>query len=546
MPNIKELNEYVLTGHRLFYTDYDSLWHFRNQAESVLPKGYSLFIWTPYKLKCIRYCRNGSASRELRSRFNDKNTQDLDFGELLKMAKNVVLRDLEQLPRDPENTIPKNSIILCINSDSDLKSPATRTDLQEITSYPAYANYGIHFIMYSDNPITDRFLTQHGIELKTPAMSTEALKNHIKERAKAEAGRPSFLNNPDIVSKLVESLQGMTPEIVDSVVDWGIAFHRETDDAKVLTNHADKMQARIIKQSEMLSFLPVEEQIDPKFIGGFSAFLNYMQESAIGFSAKARELHLDPPKGVVLLGLPGTGKTMAAKALGNVLNLRTVVLDMSSAFGSLVGESESRIRKALKQVEDFGRCILLIDEADKALAGATGSIGDSGTTRRVLGTLLSWLQEQRSEIFVVLTMNDATVVPPEFLRAGRFDKIFYSDLPEGDSRKDIIRMQFARRGITDFELLESQWESLVHATRDFTGAELEEVVKESQRLAFQVRGKSRPTFEEIYSKAKGRVPMARFDKERIDIIRKFCEERATPVSGKLVVKTTPQDDVFSY
>lgn len=534
---IKKLEELLRTGRSLTYLSSLSLGYAKRVVEESLPGAYSLFILKPGSITCRRYVVDGSEVPAYATEFEEKNRTDLTSLDALAVRlERCCSRFHKRMPGSPAEFIPPRSVILAVNMERELVSPEIQTFLQEMTTQPAYANYGCHIIMYSDVPTECDFLRRHGIELHVPPMSRNEIQEHLRRREATIAdekrfGKKSelFLNNKDLAGQLVESLVGLAPHDVDAVIDYGLLYHPSDKDPRTFTTYADEIQSRTIARCSMLTFLPPEQQIRPEFLRGFDAFLEYMEEAAVGFSEEARTLNLDPPKGVVLLGLPGTGKSMAAKALGWLLGLKTVILDMSSAFASHVGESESRIRQALKTVEDFGRCILVIDEADKALAGASGPTGDSGTTKRVLGTLLTWLQEKKSETFVILTMNDPSVVPPEFLRAGRFDKIFFTDLPSPRERREIIEAQFARRGVSvRFE--EEEWERLADATDLCTGAELEEVVKESQRAAYRARKTNTPEFDEILSKASGRVPMARFDRERIDAIRNFCKNRAVSVS----------------
>lgn len=547
MNNLEEL---LKTRWRLITTSCNSLRFFETIMEREAPSDWSIFKWEPMSLNCIRYVSQAKneptvVSDSMRAVWNKKheaiNKEGVDVETVFDLVqRSITLAESEREGRK-DYVIPPKSLILLVNPLEEFTSPILRTKFQKVTSYPGFGNYQVAFVVYSDNPITNRFLLQHGIGYDLPPWSEKEIQEYL-ENIKTSIGtvksKTMFISQKPVIDGLVPSLMGMTPDVAEHVIKYGFLKHIDATEPTPITDYADRVQARIISQSDMLSFLPVEKQINPKFIGGFDNFLEFMQESAIGFSPEARKLNLEPPRGVVLLGLPGTGKSMAAKALGHILSLRTVIMDMSSAFGSLVGESESKIRKALQQVEAFGRCVLLIDEADKAFAGATGAVGDSGTTRRVLGTLLTWLQEQRKEIYVVLTMNSIETIPPEFLRAGRFDKVFYTDLPDEEDRINILQLQFARRGIEDLDLTDKEWQRLADATEDFTGAELEEVVRESQRLAFKDRKDSRPTFDDIYAKAISRVPMAKFDKERIQAIRNFCHDRATPVSKRVVQKLT--------
>lgn len=525
-----ELKVEVHTGKRLFYVSHDSLYHTLNTLEDALPPEFSLFLWTPFTLTCERYVKNGRAIPAEADKFTKQHAGATDMVDVLSMVLNTVKARFEN--RVLEEEFPKNYAIVFVNPLDQLNNAEVKSKLQEIISYPIYANEGLQLIMYSYNPITEEFLTKFGHEIEIDPLTDDEIEDLIQQWIKGmKVSRVSklFINNKDVREAFTESVRGMTPESVMSVLDWGLRTNPETKDPKVIRDYADDIHARVIRQSELLTFLPPTSQIDPKYLGGFSAFTDYMKECGVGFSPEAKALKIEPPKGVLLVGLPGTGKSMAVKTLSYVMGMRTIILNFGAVFGSYVGESESRMRRALRQIEGFGRCILFIDELDKALAGASGAVGDSGTTQRVLGTFLTWLQEKKSETFVVGTMNELSHLPPEFLRAGRFDRIFYTALPVPRERKDIIIKQFDMHGLKDFELTERQWEQLLEATEMFSGAELATMVIESQRQAFHDRKTNRPTFDELLQKAEERMPQSKSNPALLAKAEQW-KRIATPVS----------------
>lgn len=244
-------------------------------------------------------------------------------------------------------------------------------------------------------------------------------------------------------------------------------------------------------------------------------------------------MQIDYPKGVVLIGVPGTGKSYVAAAVSRLLGLPGYIMDIGSVFGSLVGESEQRMRDAIRQIEAQQGCVLLLDEADKAFGGATDSQGDSGVTRRIFGQLLTWLSNKKDRTFVIMTLNRTTGIPPEFLRAGRFDAVWYTDLPTETERQQILQIHFKKRGVTADQLCltEDQWAMLAEQTQSFVGAELEQLVVESRYLSFERRASAVPTFEEIIEAKAAIIPIATLEKEKIDEIREFCQNRARNVSA---------------
>lgn len=257
-------------------------------------------------------------------------------------------------------------------------------------------------------------------------------------------------------------------------------------------------------------------------IGGLEEFKEWVEKRKRAFTPEAEKFGLPTPKGVLLVGVPGGGKSLAAKAIGTALAVPTVRLDIGSLFNSLVGESESRTRDALKLAEAMSPCVLWIDEIDKGLAGASGSgSGDSGVTRRVFGTVISWMQERARPVFLVATANQVTALPPELLRKGRFDEIFAVDLPNSKEREMIFEIHLKKKGrkIKDFNLT-----LLAAQAKDFTGSEIENVIDEALFNAFDENREV--TTEDIRDAAAATTPLSTTAKEQVDSIREWAKTRA--------------------
>jgi len=223
-------------------------------------------------------------------------------------------------------------------------------------------------------------------------------------------------------------------------------------------------------------------------IGGLDNLKEWLKTRYKAFSQNAKKYKLKSPKGIMLLGIPGTGKSLSAKAVSNSWKMPLLRLDFGKVFGGIVGESESNIRETIKIAESLSPCVLWIDEIEKGLSGLNGG-GDSGTSARVFGTFLTWMQEKESEVFVLATANNISALPKELLRKGRFDEIFFVDLPTKEERKQII----------DIHLLNVEQEShnlnidkLADLSKGFSGAELEEVVNEALFNIFDTNSIDKP------------------------------------------------------
>ena len=289
----------------------------------------------------------------------------------------------------------------------------------------------------------------------------------------------------------------------------------------------------MLKRTAGLTYVHKQKIASADEVGGFDVIKKWISKRGVCFTAQAREHLIDPLKGLVLIGPPGTGKSLFARIIARTLEQPLVMADISSVFGSLVGESEKRMREMLQTIDAMEQCVVLIDEADKVWGGANDSTGDSGVTRRIFGSFLTWLQEKESQAFVIMTMNRINGIPPEFLRKGRFDEIFYTDLPIEDERKEIFDIHLRKRGIEDPSSVcsEEEWHELIDQTDGFVGSEIEDVVKSARLSSFTDRNLGVPDFEELLIATKETVPLSVLDKENIESIRKFCAERARPVSS---------------
>ena len=241
----------------------------------------------------------------------------------------------------------------------------------------------------------------------------------------------------------------------------------------------------------------------------------------------AEAFGLPAPKGVILAGIPGGGKSLTAKALANGFGLGLLRLDLGAMMGSLVGQSESQIRKALQVTEAMAPVVCWVDEIEKAISsGQIGAGGDSGTSSRVIGTFITWMSEKTAPVFVVATANKPELLPPELLRKGRFDEMFAIDLPDPKSRKAIFAVHLDKRGRdpSAFDL-----DAAAAATNGYSGAEIEAVVVAALRTAF-VDGKRPITTDSLLLEAQATVPLSQSMPEEIERMRSWAKGRARDAS----------------
>jgi AAA+ superfamily predicted ATPase len=275
---------------------------------------------------------------------------------------------------------------------------------------------------------------------------------------------------------------------------------------------------QIIKKSGILEYF--HPQGDFKQVGGMSNLKDWLKKRGKAFSKDAKDFGLVSPKGVMLLGIPGGGKSLVSKTIANEWGLPLLKLDLGKVFGSLVGESESRIREALSLSETISPSILWIDEIEKGLSGITNG-GDGGTSAKVFGTLLTWMQEKKNEVFVIATANNISELPPELLRKGRFDEIFFVDLPSPKEREEIFSIHIDKKE-RDSEKFDLQ--TLSENSKGFSGAEIEEAVNEALFIAYN-SGREVET-NDILEAIKQTVPLSQTIRETINDLRKWAKVRA--------------------
>ena len=296
-----------------------------------------------------------------------------------------------------------------------------------------------------------------------------------------------------------------------------------------------KEKEQIIKKSGVLEYYHPEG--DFKKVGGLDNLKKWLKKRGKAFSKDARDFGLTSPKGVLLLGVPGCGKSLISKTIANEWNLPLLKLDLANVFGSLVGESEANIKEALSLSDAIAPSILWIDEIEKGLSGV-GSNSDGGVSSKVFGTLLNWMQDKKSEVFVIATANDISAVPPELLRKGRFDEIFFVDLPDENERKEIFEIHIKRinRKIEDFNL-----DLLAKNSQGFSGAEIEEAVKEAMFIAYDL-GRDLET-DDILKALKETYPLSKTMAQTINNLRKWAKVRARFASSENLEKLKVEENV---
>ena len=323
--------------------------------------------------------------------------------------------------------------------------------------------------------------------------------------------------------KLLQAALGLTLGEAENVFARILVTHQRLGAEHVEEVFAEKQQ--IVRKSGLLEYYAPQETFED--VGGLSALKDWLQKRAVAFADDARAFGLPAPKGVLLLGVQGCGKSLCAKAVASAWQLPLLRFDVGRMFGSFVGSSEENIRRAISVAESVAPAILWVDEIDKAFSGSQGSgITDAGTSARVLGTFLTWLSEKTAPVFVVTTANDISHLPPELMRKGRLDEIFFVDLPAAREREQIFAIHLARRGRDPaaFSL-----PTLAEAADGFSGAEIEQAVISALYDAFSARSELTTKF--VLQAVRQTIPLATTMDEEIDRTRRWAEGRARPASA---------------
>ncbi len=338
------------------------------------------------------------------------------------------------------------------------------------------------------------------------------LKRSLSGDVSAELKRSEF-------EQLVLNLRGLTRSEAVRVVESIIL-----DDQTLCSNDLQRVidaKRRLLESAGSLESMTIDFDISE--VGGLHGLKQWLAQRRGGFTEKAREFGIRPPRGVLMLGVPGCGKSLCAKAVAADWQMPLLRLDPGVLYQKYVGESENQLRQAIQQAEAMSPVVLWIDEIEKAFASASSTSADGGLSQRMFGTLLSWMQDHREPIFIVATANDISALPPELMRKGRFDEVFFIDLPSVDARRQIFLIHLQRRGRDprNFNL-----DELTDAAKDLTGSEIEQAIVSGLFRAF-AEDRELSTADILAAVAETR-PLSVLMAERIDSLRAWALNRCVP------------------
>ncbi|WP_339001395.1 SUMF1/EgtB/PvdO family nonheme iron enzyme [Fusobacterium animalis] len=416
--------------------------------------------------------------------------------------------------------IKTNVFLLIKNAEEEMKDSKNIAYIKKIaeTRYSS-PDYNFTIIVVSETETVPKELEKFTSILDIPNMSKDEIETYILKFSKDNNIK---VDEKDI-GEIAISLKGLTKLEIDHVLNMIIESKNN-----ISISGRDiiiKEKGQIIKKSSILEIIDFKEKIED--IGGLEGLKEWLKSKAQVFRRldEAKKFGVDTPKGVLLVGMPGCEKSLAAKASARLFNVPLLRLDIGRLLGKYVGESEHNMRVALKTAESISPCILWIDEIEKAFAGINQDGGASDITKRLFGQFLTWLQEKENTVFVVATANDITAFPPEFLRKGRFDEVFFIDFPNEEERERIFEIHLEKRGkLTD----DIDINKLAKQTEGYCGADIEEVVKNAVENIFILETENEEekeiTTQDLLESAKNIDSLTNILADKIEILKKSYEK----------------------
>lgn len=394
--------------------------------------------------------------------------------------------------------------------------------IRKIAEEGPYSDSNFHLILMSSVVCLPVELEKYVTLINIPLPTKFDLGKTLDDISRGLKQKPTL----EYRDKLIDAALGMTT--MEASLAFSLAAVKDSLGEKSQKIVSDEKE-QIIKKSGMLEFFPKNE--DLKDVGGMEQLKKWLFQRHKAYEKKARDWGLKEPKGLLLLGVPGCGKSLIAKCIASNWSLPLLRLDIGKVFQGLMGSSEANIRKAIATAEAVAPCVLWIDEIEKGLNGTQSSgVTDGGVTSRVFSTILTWMQEKTVPVFVVATANRIKDLPPELLRKGRFDEVFFVDLPTSEEREKIFKIHLSKKNQDPTHF---SFEKLVKISEGYNGAEIEEAINEAMFSAYVDKPDS-PRLENkhLLDAVGGIIPLSTTMKEEIEELRTWASTRAKNASDK--------------
>ena len=479
------------------------------------------------------YIEKSDTRYELYTWTNEGNLDFYDTAsrEIDETTQNVNPPTLFGRIKEEQNNTDKNSpkqIYILKDMHALLENASIKRQIRTLKEYRTKK----HVVLIFMSPITsipmelEKLITVFNYDLPE-RNEVESIVNNLISVMKNKAETDSSYEVPKDEDKnaIVNALLGLTRnEIAFLLTKSTVEFKKINVDA------ISQSKIELVQKTGLLNY--IVPHIDFSEIGGNSTFKQWIEDIEFTFSDDAKEFGCESPKGYLSLGIAGTGKTIMAEAIAKKWGYPLLVFDVSKIYDKLIGESEKRIEKAFRIIKSCAPCVLLFDEAEKIFGGFSASDCDAGTSSRVFSSILRFLAEN-DNVFVIMTSNDVTRLPPELMRSGRIDTMWYFGFPTEDERKDIFRIHFAKTGhpVEDTNILDQA----VRETNNYTGAEIKNIVKQSiwqTYKQFKQTGNSNITIDSIKYAISKVSPVYKTNKEKILALESYAKERALFANSK--------------
>lgn len=413
--------------------------------------------------------------------------------------------------------------MVCVMTDliGHLENEATIRLLREVIRHFSRKEDTLVLIDYRDD--LPEVIASHATRYEIPLPDEEELSRVVKETVREyhkKVPLEAKLTRRDLRT-IVKNLKGLTLRQARRIIIECIVEDWRLDARDINTVLARKRQ--VLHSGGLLQY--VETPVDMGEIGGLNNLKRWLEAREKALGREAEDYGLEAPRGVLLLGVQGAGKSLCTKAIATAWQRPLLRLDPGSLYDKFIGESERRLRRALAQAEAMSPIVLWIDEIEKGFASAAGRNTDGGVSRRIFGELLTWMQEHTSPVFVAATANDIESLPPELLRKGRFDEIFFVDLPDADARKEIFSIHLEKR---DRDPARFDLDELAEASRGFSGAEIEQAVTSALHRAF-AEDEDLGT-EHMLEQLKNSPPLSVTMAEKVQQLRQWAQDRCVPAN----------------
>ena len=364
-------------------------------------------------------------------------------------------------------------------------------------------------VEYLELPLPDRQRLRQIIDEVLVRVS----KTHTLQRRLDAAG----------IDNMADNLRGLTEEEAERAISQALVA-RYALCPETVTDVLEAKKA-LLRRSEMLEFIEVSDTLAG--VGGIENLKRFLAQRRGSWEESARAFGLDPPRGVIILGVQGCGKSMCARAIAGEWKLPLVKFDTAAVYDKYIGETEKRIQKVFQVAEGLAPCVLWIDELEKVFAGSgpDSASADAGVSSRLLASFLSWMQDRKAPVFVAATCNNVSALPPELIRKGRFDELFFVDLPNQSERKQIFAIQLSKRKRNPAEF---QLDRIAAAARGYSGAEIESVVQTALHAAYSQ--KQQLADQHLIEAIRATVPLSTTRAEEIQQLREWATQRAVPAS----------------